>query len=479
LHNMLCLRSSSVSCKRSLPTHVLSQQSAPGQAAPKLESMPWSSKVALSARSLSTSSKGSSGGQGYEYQKTGVLSQGQTLMEIDNNRVVAVADVPLEEIKLDIANNLLKEELQVVEEFEELSFHNAIGKRFLQESNFKFTDNNDGTAYLTKSDPTHNVRVAFKTYEQETDPNENEDEMGENEGLEELDEGELEGEGEGEHGAVSLTSSVPDAEFPDSPLDSIMSKRDKSKNIRMNAEEGADELVLDAADIKSLETKEGLPDTGEHLPKRQDFIVDIEFMKKGKVKGTWRLHCFAGHQNRLYVDHMQVLDGAIDAPRDLEDIEQLVPNSRTANLYSFDTLGVETQDRIYDLLDKFGVDDQLGHFVKQYPLRKKCAQETSFLNRLKELLSSTIPSDYKASNIQDVPPPTTAGGPRRPSPGAAPSGAPGSAPTSARPSGSPSATGARPGAAPGGPSRPAAPGSAQAPGSATRPTASVRPPGSK
>jgi len=464
---MLCLRSSSVSCKRSLPTHVLSQQSASLQAAPKLESMPWSSKVALSARSLSSSaSKGSSGGQGYEFQKTGIISPGQTLMEIDNNRVVAVADVPLEEIKLDIANNMLKEELQVVEEFEELSFHNAIGKRFLQESNFKFTDNNDGTALLTKSDPSHNVRVAFKTYEQESDPNENENEVGEDEGLEELDEGELEGEGEGEHGVVSLSSAVPDAEFPESPLDSMLSKKDKTKHIRVNAEEGGDELVLDAADIKSLETKEGLPDTGEHLPKRQDFIVDIEFMKKGKVKGTWRLHCFAGHQNRLYVDHMQVLDGAIEAPRDLEDIEQLVPNSKTANLYSFDTLGVETQDRIYDLLDKFGVDDQLGHFVKQYPLRKKCAQETSFLNRLKELLSSTIPSDYKASNIQDVPPPNTAGAPRRPSP---PSGTPGSAPT-----GAPSGT-ARPGAAPGGPSRPAP----QAPGSATRPTGPVRPPGSK
>jgi len=355
-----------------------------------LQSLPWSTQIQVSRRGMATGpsniKKGPTGEDGVQFRA------GQTLMEYENNRVVAVADAPPEEIKLDLANNLLKEEIQIVDDFEELSFHNAIGKRFLQDSKFKFVDQGDGHATLTKSDGNHDIRLTFKTYKQEQEENEEEaDTEGNEEEAYEAGEYEGAGEGEGEHTIeVGRGKNVIDART-DSNVGQQQGKGGKVKRAQQQEEEEGE--PLDVGEIKSVsDVKEGIPEEGEPLPKRQDFVADIEFMKKGKVKGTWRLYCFSGHQNRLYIDQMEVIDGAVEQPKNLEETFFNLAHGEV-KAYPFDTLTVETQDRIYDLMDKLGLDDQVSHFVKQYVIRKKSQNETLFLNRLRELLVSTLPPE--------------------------------------------------------------------------------------
>jgi len=195
-------------------------------------------------------------------------------MEFENNRVVAVKDVPSEEIKKDIVGHL-KDELQLVEDFEEMSFHNAIAKRFLQESKYKLVDAEDGTATLSKTDGQHNVRITFKTYEQMQEEDVKEEPT---EGEEE--EGEMfeEGEGEGEH---KPGEQIVDADSPSTYSgvaktegEQQQAGRQPRKQQEAQEEEGEGEELTTGDEGQ---VQEGMPE-GEPLPNRQDFIVDIEFL---------------------------------------------------------------------------------------------------------------------------------------------------------------------------------------------------------
>jgi len=105
---------------------------------------------------------------------------------------------------------------------------------------------------------------------------------------------------------------------------------------------------------------------------KQSLQVEISFKEK---KEKWVLSAFSGKDNRLYVEDMSVTP--IDIPASETSALEALP---------FESLSDDVQDRIYDLLDEFSVDDQLAHFVKWYTMSSEAKSAIKLLENLKDLL---------------------------------------------------------------------------------------------
>lgn len=130
-------------------------------------------------------------------------------------------------------------------------------------------------------------------------------------------------------------------------------------------EEYEDDNVVEAEEnVEEGEAEEHEDDA----PKEVGVDVHIQVAdKSGKPKGEFVIRGFAGVDNRLYAESVEI-DGA--APLDWYALQD------------------DTQDRLYDLLDAVGVDDQLSLFVKQRVLIAEIDGEVSALESLKKLLSN-------------------------------------------------------------------------------------------
>jgi len=203
---------------------------------------------------------------------------------------------------------------------------------------FKLKDLENGLATLSYEDKEHRILVTFSTFEQHS-----------------LEKGEGNEEEEQEQ-----------EEEQEEKEEEYESKKNKNKKYEDEEDEEDEEM--------EEEIKEG-SDEIEPLPKIQNFIVDIEFLKNGTSKGSLRLKCLAGVENRLYIDFMECFEQKPPAVK-LENF--LIPSSELLNneirdlqkkTFYFDSLESATQDKIYDLLDSLGLDDKMAHFIKQYPVR--------------------------------------------------------------------------------------------------------------
>jgi hypothetical protein len=57
------------------------------------------------------------------------------------------------------------------------------------------------------------------------------------------------------------------------------------------------------------------------------------------------------------------------------------------NVFEFDNMTQQFQDKVYDFLDVLGIDDQLAQFVRQYPSRYESKSQIEFLQTIKKFMS--------------------------------------------------------------------------------------------
>jgi len=102
--------------------------------------------------------------------------------------------------------------------------------------------------------------------------------------------------------------------------------------------------------------------------------VKVQFLdpQTKNPKGTWELECLAGEEERLYVEQMRVHD----------------VNGNTVSQTLFDGLSQPVQDKVYDLLDEIGVDDNLAKFVQHAVVDELRNDEVNFLRTFKGMLLS-------------------------------------------------------------------------------------------
>jgi hypothetical protein len=99
--------------------------------------------------------------------------------------------------------------------------------------------------------------------------------------------------------------------------------------------------------------------------------AEINFLDNlGKFRGKWTMNGYAGEDQRLYIDTMQI-DG----------------KDGQSNKMNFDYLSHELQDKVYDLLDGLGIDDNLGKFTQDYVSHVSNVNDLTFLRGVKSLLS--------------------------------------------------------------------------------------------
>jgi hypothetical protein len=104
---------------------------------------------------------------------------------------------------------------------------------------------------------------------------------------------------------------------------------------------------------------------------KHDMTAEITFFDSlGKSKGKWSLIGYAGEDSRLYIEDMKV-EGKEGAPA----------------LMEFDVMSHDLQDKVYDLLDSFAIDDNLGRFIQDYVVHKSAENDAVFLRSLKKLLT--------------------------------------------------------------------------------------------
>ena len=102
--------------------------------------------------------------------------------------------------------------------------------------------------------------------------------------------------------------------------------------------------------------------------------VKVQFLdaQTKNPKGSWELECLAAEEERLYVEQMRVHDA----------------NGNSVSQTLFDGLSQPVQDKVYDLLDEIGVDDNLAKFVQHAVVDELRADEVNFLRTFKGMLLS-------------------------------------------------------------------------------------------
>lgn len=108
------------------------------------------------------------------------------------------------------------------------------------------------------------------------------------------------------------------------------------------------------------------------LPQKQYLDIEITYSSRtGKSKGQLRVEGFAGKDNRLYIESMSITrEGEPKQPR----------------IY-FADLSDDMQDRIYEYLEEFHLDDSMAQFVKQQVARERSAEDIEFLKEFKNLIA--------------------------------------------------------------------------------------------
>jgi len=102
--------------------------------------------------------------------------------------------------------------------------------------------------------------------------------------------------------------------------------------------------------------------------------------KQGKPKGKWALNAFSGENDRLFVESMATPPETPQIPTiEKSSAEKTVAAAKPVelgeeemedyNVFEFDNMTQQFQDKVYDFLDVLGIDDQLAQFVRQYPSR--------------------------------------------------------------------------------------------------------------
>jgi len=127
-------------------------------------------------------------------------------------------------------------------------------------------------------------------------------------------------------------------------------------------------------------------------PRRKDFLIELTFLdKEAKSKGKWAINAFSGENDRLFIESMAmppaVTEGTTEGTTtEGDEVKEGLNLQDDYNVFEFDKMTQSFQDKIYDYLDVVGVDDQLSHFIRQYPVRFENKSQLEFLQNLKKLM---------------------------------------------------------------------------------------------
>jgi len=275
----------------------------------------------------------------------------------ENSYTVNIKPATFDGIRKELVESIDKE-VDEIKEYEKGSIDADLSNKWLKESKFKLEVKKEN-AILTRQDKDLKIEISFAIVLTERDENapEKEGYKGQNE-EEEFDEEEEEEEDE--------------------------SRSPRKSNKKKGEEE----------DEEDIDEEDGSEDLRDKKPSRKDFLIELTFTdKQGKPKGKWTLNAFSGENNRLFVETMATPPETRQIPAVEKDsaekpaVEVGEEETGDYNVFEFDNMTQQFQDKVYDFLDVLGIDDQLALFVRQYPTRYESKCQIEFLQTIKKFMS--------------------------------------------------------------------------------------------
>jgi len=168
--------------------------------------------------------------------------------------------------------------------------------------------------------------------------------------------------------------------FPDEEAAEASAREKDNINQREKDEEEEEEEAEDVIDGKEVDGEAGAADDKSYKhPMRADIAI---LDKQGKTKGTFSFQGVAGSDGRLYVD---MIVCTTDVPKAVPGSEETMFDSNAPQL-EFDSLSQDMQDKIYDLLDEVGIDDNMAVFVQDYVEQSTSRIQRDFMENMKKVL---------------------------------------------------------------------------------------------
>jgi len=281
----------------------------------------------------------------------------------DNSYTVNIKPATFDGIRKELMESIDKE-VEEIKEYEKGSIDADLANKWLKESKFKLEEK-DGDAILTRQDKDLKIEISFSTVERE---DKDEDTPDEEEGYKGQDE---------------------DEEFDEEEEEEDEPRSPRKTNKKKDEEE----------DEEDIDEEDGSEDLRDKKPRRKDFLIELTFLdKQGKPKGKWALNAFSGENDRLFVESMATPPETPQIPTiEKASAEKTVAAAKPVelgeeemedyNVFEFDNMTQQFQDKVYDFLDVLGIDDQLAQFVRQYPSRYESKSQMEFLQTIKKFMS--------------------------------------------------------------------------------------------